>query len=204
MKFTAFITYSLVGCLLFGTFSACSDQQHSPEIATAKTSVRQVMLKVDYASAIGLFDKLSVEEKVAVWQEKLLETVVMDHWNAEQSAFLQDQYEKLSAERYAEPWSEQEDLAQIAEAEELFSQEEVKDVFLTIWPVGKTPPNEPSAKPNTNAKRLIGKSCSCRYSVWCGLDETCDDVPCDSTSSGCGWLWLISCIGECVGGVSMG
>ena len=191
MKNYLLITFVYVCAFAVSSCGFIEDPVESQEgnVQLQEQSIRQGLIQQDLGDAIEAYQGLLAEEKVSVWQEKLVETMAMEQWNNPQLEFIELTRQALSAELFLKNHSLESEVEMMTSTLEYFSESEMAKIFMSIYPYGETGPGEVLSGPI--------RGCSCRWSSFCGWDWECIDNGCTHTVEGCGFLWMYSCLGAC-------
>lgn len=183
--------YALL-CATFILFASCEKIKPSteetssqvPKVATMGT-VRAYLTSGNWIDYQMKWAQLSPEQKYEVWIEKLAETKELPQWSSAQKSKILQLSSALSPTTFQKLFTDAEELAWHESALNIFSEGEIARIFMDVY----TFDHELDLGP-------IRKSCTCRWSIWCGAMNTCDYGGCDEVG-GCGWFNNVNCKGLC-------
>jgi len=188
--------------------------QNKGSLPKTLAGIRELQLSKKYER--GIFGELSPREKSELWKEKLTETLNEMRLNSQQRLVLDKGVTLMVPELYDESvYSEDREIlksqVEIWEAEmrEFFSGQQVRAITRSIHPanqelledVGLINTGFSDPPPNTDDSCRCSTGHNGLYSNDCNMfTQVCDNLGgnwCDSTSFGCGAVWLQSCDGDC-------
>ncbi len=179
-------------CAALCLFAACekinpsTTETHlqSPKVATMGT-LRASLTSGNWSDYQTKWVQLSPAQKYEVWMEKLAETKELPQWSSAQKAKIVDIAGSISPATFQKVFTDAEELALYESALSIFSEEQIARIFMDVYPFD----HEIDLGP-------IKVGCTCRWSIWCGVMNTCDYGGCDERD-GCGFVGNAVCKGLC-------
>ncbi|GAB4426037.1 MAG: hypothetical protein OHK0039_43890 [Bacteroidia bacterium] len=202
-----------IGCVQPEKSNLSTKTPHEGAVNLYASEIRATLAGLPHWDAVKTFRTLSLEEKQEVWIDKLrvilnnevpsdrrydLRTLLEfvespDFADQERThAFLKDW-----CDAYVQSFGLYEMLAIGITFENVplnvFSGEPVM-VWGYLNEVGASIP-EPQNFIAGKTETLDAPGCHCNWGWWCAT--TCENLPCEDQSSGCGFLWMQRCLGRC-------
>jgi hypothetical protein len=181
--------YALIPLVLFlvGCQQVSTDEisEAPPRIALLSSS-RAALTSSTWTHYLEVWQDLSYDQKYAVWLEKLEETAALPQWTETQRNKILEKREGLSPSIFEVTATDEDEIAMLEELLPYFEPDQIERIFGHVYPYGHDITHGP-----------IAINCTCKWSIYCGMMNTCDYGNCDITIAGCGFYGTSSCKGLC-------
>jgi hypothetical protein len=177
--------------LLALSFAACQqvathEISETPPRVALMSSSRAALTSSTWTHYLEEWQGLSHDQKYTVWLEKLEETAALPQWTATQRNKILEKRAGLSPSIFEVISTDEDEIAMLEELLPYFEPDQIERIFGHVYPYGHDIVHGP-----------INTNCTCRWSIYCGMMNTCDYGDCDITISGCGFWGTSSCKGLC-------
>jgi hypothetical protein len=183
------LIYGLTGLSLF--LLGCerivlpSTEDTQPRIALMSSS-RAALTSSTWLHYLEVWQGLSNDQKYAVWLEKLDETAELPHWNTAQRAKILEKKAELSPATFKTIMTDEDEIAMHEDLIPYFAPDQIERIFGHVYQYNHDITHGP-----------INTKCTCLWSIYCGVMNTCDYGGCDISPVGCGFWGTSQCKGLC-------